>query len=62
MKLPNIPPAFLLTIQLNSNNMFSASFGSIEDLANDKVWKAATDNLHAMLKQWLEKEAEKNGD
>jgi len=57
MKLPNFPPAFLLNIQLNANTYFSTSFGSLEDLANKKVWQAACDGLHEHLVKWLEREA-----
>lgn len=59
IKLPGWPPAFLLHIQINGYNHFSASFASLEDLADKEKWQRGCDAMHEMLLKWLEREAVK---
>lgn len=48
-------PELYLRIQVGTSE-FCTFFGSIKDLLSDNVWKAATDNLHEMLKEKLDAE------
>lgn len=57
-KLPKLRPMFHVGILLNGQTYFNASFASLEDMLDRKIWDAGTSELYNALKKWADAQEE----
>lgn len=53
-RLPDIKPMFQLGIMLNGQTYFNASFASLDDMMDKKIWDATAGILYDTIRKWVQ--------